>query len=75
MLWIEIYITEIEEERSNTLNTIKEFNSILKSSFSDNFIELGEIKNIKNFTFDGYHLNKKGNYLLFNKLSRIILKN
>jgi lysophospholipase L1-like esterase len=76
VLWIEIYSdTKIEEERFNTLNTIKEFNSILKSSFSDNFIELGEIKNIENFTTDGYHLNKKGNYLLFNKLSRIILKN
>ncbi len=74
VLWLEIYSdTNIDEERQNTLSTIKEFNSLLKSSFLENFIELKEIKNIENFNSDGYHLNKRGNYLLSDKLSKIIL--
>ncbi len=74
IFWIEIYSDEkIELERQNTLDTIKEFNSMLKDLFSSNFIELGEIKDRRNFTTDGYHLNKNGQLLLAEKISKILI--
>ena len=74
IFWIEIYSDKrIEMERQNTFETIKEFNSMLKKSFSSNFIELDEIKDKKNFTTDGYHLNRHGQSLLAEKISQILI--
>ena len=48
---------------------------MLREVLKNSFIELREIKNISNFTSDGFHLNRNGQLLLFEKLVKIILNN
>tara|TARA_B100000282_G_C31604603_1_gene431743 strand:+ start:89 stop:769 length:681 start_codon:yes stop_codon:yes gene_type:complete len=73
ILWLEIFSDErIDNERPNTSKNIDKFNSVLKRNFKENFIEIGEIKNKKFFTLDGYHLNKLGHDKLCEKLSKFI---
>jgi lysophospholipase L1-like esterase len=75
IFWLEIFSDErIDDERPNTKKNIDKFNFILKKNFKQNFIEIGEIKDKKFFTLDGYHLNKTGHNKLCEKLSKFIEK-
>ena len=74
ILWLEIYSDEkIDQDRPNTSQRINDYNNMLREVLKNSFIELQEIKNISNFTSDGFHLNKSGQFLLFEKLIKIIL--
>ena len=74
ILWLEIYSDEkIDQDRPNTSQRINDYNNMLKEVLKNSFIELQEIKNISNFTSDGFHLNRNGQLLLFEKLIKIIL--
>lgn len=74
ILWLEIYSDErIDKHRPDTLKRLNDYNKMLKGIFKENFVELKDIKKISNFTSDGFHLNKKGQLLLFEKLNKIIL--
>ena len=74
ILWLEIYSDEkIDQDRPNTSQRINDYNNMLREVLKNSFIELQEIKNISNFTSDGFHLNRNGQLLLFEKLIKIIL--
>ena len=74
ILWLEIFSDEkIDQDRPNTSQRINDYNNMLKEVLKNSFIELQEIKNISNFTSDGFHLNRNGQLLLFEKLVKIIL--
>ena len=74
ILWLEIYSDEkIDQDKPNTSQRINDYNNMLREVLKNSFIELREIKNISNFTSDGFHLNRNGQLLLFEKLVKIIL--
>ena len=74
ILWLEIYSDEtIDQNRPYTSQRINDYNNMLREVLKNSFIELREIKNISNYTSDGFHLNRNGQLLLFEKLIKIIL--
>ena len=76
ILWLEIYSDEkIDQSRPDTLQRLNKYNKMLKEVLDKNLIKLNDIKNFSNFTSDGFHLNKKGHLLLFEKLIKIISSN
>ena len=73
IFWIEIHSDKrINNERPNTFERLTEYNKTLKDIFGLDFVELNDF-DISNFTSDGYHLNKKGQFKLFHKLKKMIL--
>ncbi|MAR64554.1 MAG: hypothetical protein CMB83_01295 [Flammeovirgaceae bacterium] len=76
VLWIEIHNDErIDKERPGTSKRLNNYNFMLREVLKDNFVELKDIKDNSNFTSDGFHLNKKGQWLLYEKINKIILNN
>ena len=70
VLWIEIHNDErIDKIRPGTSGRLNNYNNMLKEVLKNNFVELNKIKDNSNFTSDGFHLNKKGQFLLsFNQV-------
>ena len=62
----------INNERPNTFESIINFNKILKEEFKELYIDDGIFSSEHDYLEDGYHLNKKGQNKLLEKILQIL---
>lgn len=62
----------INNQRPNTFESIINFNKILKEEFRELFIDDSLFSSEHDYTEDGYHLNKKGQNKLLEKILEIL---